>query len=94
MQSIKFKKAEPLSKGSSGDLAPLAHLSLVMLGMGEAIFHGEKMPGLKAMQKADIPLVREKIPYLSNDRIMYPDIEAARRMIVEGKIFDAARIQN
>ncbi len=30
------------SLGASGDLAPLAHLSLPLLGMGEVRFHGEK----------------------------------------------------
>ncbi len=30
------------SLGASGDLAPLAHLSLPLIGMGEAIFRGEK----------------------------------------------------
>lgn len=33
------------SLGASGDLAPLAHLSLPLLGMGEVNFKGEKIPG-------------------------------------------------
>ncbi len=35
------------SLGASGDLAPLAHLSLPMLGKGEIIFKGEKIHGDK-----------------------------------------------
>jgi len=31
------------SLGASGDLAPLAHMSLPLLGMGEVYFHGEKI---------------------------------------------------
>ena len=34
------------SVGTSGDLAPLAHLSAAMLGIGEAQFAGETMPAL------------------------------------------------
>ncbi len=48
------------SVGASGDLAPLAHLTLVLLGMGEAIYHGERMPGIKAMKKAGIPALTLK----------------------------------
>lgn len=32
------------SLGASGDLAPLAHLSLPLIGMGEVYFEGKKMP--------------------------------------------------
>lgn len=39
------------SVGSSGDLSPLAHMSLVMLGMGKAYYNGELMDGKSAMWK-------------------------------------------
>ncbi len=42
------------SLGASGDLAPLAHMVLVMLGEGEAFYKGERMPGAKAMEMAGI----------------------------------------
>ncbi|MDF2839552.1 MAG: histidine ammonia-lyase [Clostridia bacterium] len=45
------------SLGASGDLAPLSHLVLVMMGEGEAIYKGEKMSGGEAMNKAGIPFV-------------------------------------
>ena len=48
------------SVGASGDLAPLAHLSSVLIGEGEAIYRGKRMPGKKAMKKAGIPLVTLK----------------------------------
>ena len=38
------------SVGASGDLAPLAHLSLVLMGEGEAIFEGTRMPGAEALK--------------------------------------------
>ncbi len=42
------------SVGASGDLAPLAHLSLVLIGEGEAYYDGEKMEGSLAMKEAGI----------------------------------------
>jgi histidine ammonia-lyase len=46
------------SVGASGDLAPLAHLALVILGEGEATFRGRRMPALEALTKAGIRPVR------------------------------------
>ncbi|HEV2448348.1 MAG TPA: histidine ammonia-lyase, partial [Candidatus Sulfopaludibacter sp.] len=40
------------SVGASGDLAPLAHLALVVIGEGEAFFRGERMPGHEALRRA------------------------------------------
>lgn len=42
------------SLGSSGDLAPLAHMTLPLLGKGVATYKGEKMSGAEAMAKAGI----------------------------------------
>lgn len=42
------------SLGASGDLAPLAHMVLVMLGLGEAFYRGERMTGAEAMAKAGL----------------------------------------
>jgi len=48
------------SVGASGDLAPLAHLGLVLMGEGEATYEGKRMPGADALKRADIkPLVLE-----------------------------------
>jgi histidine ammonia-lyase len=38
------------SLGASGDLAPLAHLSLPLMGMGEVNHAGEKMPSGEALE--------------------------------------------
>ncbi|MDP2968629.1 MAG: histidine ammonia-lyase [Deltaproteobacteria bacterium] len=48
------------SVGASGDLAPLAHLSSVLMGEGEALLHGKVMSGRKAMEKAGIPILTLK----------------------------------
>ena len=42
------------SVGASGDLAPLAHLALVVIGEGEAIYRGERMAGAEAMRRAGL----------------------------------------
>jgi len=48
------------SLGASGDLAPLAHLALVLMGEGEAIFRGQRLPGSEALTRAGLaPLVLE-----------------------------------
>jgi len=46
------------SVGASGDLSPLSHLALVLLGEGEAIYQGELMSGQAAMAKAGITPIR------------------------------------
>jgi hypothetical protein len=48
------------SVGASGDLAPLAHLALVLIGEGEAFFDGVRMSGRDALRKAGLePVVLE-----------------------------------
>lgn len=42
------------SVGASGDLAPLAHLSLVLIGEGEAIYEGKRTTGAEAMSAAQV----------------------------------------
>jgi histidine ammonia-lyase len=42
------------SLGASGDLAPLAHMSLVLLGEGEAEFQGQRLAGAEALQQANL----------------------------------------
>jgi len=37
------------SLGASGDLAPLSHLVLVLLGEGEAFYKGRRMSGQEAL---------------------------------------------
>lgn len=46
------------SVGASGDLAPLAHMALVLIGEGEAEFQGRVLPGAEALREAGLePLV-------------------------------------
>ncbi|WP_197916180.1 histidine ammonia-lyase [Thiosulfatihalobacter marinus] len=42
------------SVGASGDLAPLAHMTAVMIGAGQASFQGETLPGATALSRAGL----------------------------------------
>lgn len=42
------------SVGASGDLAPLAHMSLVLIGEGEAFVGDEVLPGAEALRRAGL----------------------------------------
>lgn len=46
------------SLGASGDLCPLAHMSLVLIGEGEAFVDGKRISGQEAMKLADIQPVQ------------------------------------
>jgi histidine ammonia-lyase len=39
------------SVGASGDLAPLSHLAIVLLGGGQAFVDGERVPGAEALRR-------------------------------------------
>jgi histidine ammonia-lyase len=42
------------SVGASGDLAPLAHLALTLIGEGEAVLSGQRLAGGEALRKAGV----------------------------------------
>ncbi len=46
------------SVGASGDLAPLAHLSLALLGLGEVFYQGQRMSGGEALKSCGIQPLR------------------------------------
>lgn len=62
------------SLGASGDLAPLAHMVLVMIGEGEAYYNGEILPGKEAMDKAGIDIVeltsKEGLALINGTQVM------------------------
>lgn len=43
------------SLGASGDLAPLSHLALALLGEGEVFFRGERMPTADVLAEVGLP---------------------------------------
>jgi histidine ammonia-lyase len=62
------------SLGASGDLAPLSHMVLVMLGYGEAYYEGILMSGPEAMAKAGIPTIdltsKEGLALINGTQVM------------------------
>jgi histidine ammonia-lyase len=42
------------SVGASGDLAPLAHMTLTLIGEGEAFYRGERVPSAVALDRAGL----------------------------------------
>src|SRR5258708_8439742 len=62
------------SVGASGDLAPLAHMALVLLGEGQAEYQGEVLPGGGCLERAGLkPLVlmgKEGISLLNGTQAM------------------------
>ena len=46
------------SVGASGDLAPLAHLCLPLIGEGEVFYQGQRLPAAEALQKAGLKPVK------------------------------------
>jgi histidine ammonia-lyase len=62
------------SVGASGDLAPLAHLALTVIGEGEAFYQNERIASADALQRAGIePLqleVKEGIALLNGTQAM------------------------
>lgn len=62
------------SLGASGDLAPLSHMVLPMLGLGIAEYNGEVMDGAKAMAAAGIPTIelteKEGLALINGTQVM------------------------
>ncbi len=62
------------SLGASGDLAPLSHMVLVMIGLGEAFYGGERIDGAEAMRRAGITPVeltsKEGLALINGTQVM------------------------
>ncbi|MEM9187657.1 MAG: histidine ammonia-lyase [Myxococcota bacterium] len=62
------------SVGASGDLAPLAHLALVLIGEGEASYRGEELSGGDALRRAGIEpvelLAKEGLALINGTQMM------------------------
>src|SRR6266478_9318547 len=63
------------SVGASGDLAPLAHLALTLVGEGEALFEGRRMSSAEALRRARLtPLeleAKEGLALLNGTQAMH-----------------------
>ncbi len=62
------------SVGASGDLAPLAHMSLVLIGEGEAEYEGEILSGEEALHRAGLEAIKleakEGLALLNGTQVM------------------------
>jgi histidine ammonia-lyase len=62
------------SVGASGDLAPLAHMTLILIGEGEALFAGERLPGAEALRRAGLEPVslraKEGLSLINGTQVM------------------------
>ncbi len=62
------------SVGASGDLAPLAHAALVLIGEGEAVFDGKRMTGAEALKRADLKPIelapKEALALINGTQVM------------------------
>ena len=76
------------SVGASGDLAPLAHMAMVLIGEGEAEFDGTIMPGAEALERTGLePLTlaaKEGISLINGTQAMLAigclELEAAQML--------------
>lgn len=62
------------SVGASGDLAPLAHLGLVLIGEGQAFYKGKLLSGAEAMKLANIKVLdleaKEGLALINGTQVM------------------------
>lgn len=62
------------SVGASGDLAPLAHLGLVLIGEGKAYYKGRLLSGKEAMESANIKILdleaKEGVALINGTQVM------------------------
>ncbi len=85
------------SVGASGDLAPLAHMALAMIGEGEAEFEGAILPGAVALERAGIDAIelhpKEGISLINGTQAMLAigslELEAAETLIETGEVVGA-----
>ncbi len=82
------------SVGASGDLAPLAHMTAAMLGVGEVQFSGERMPADAALAHAGlVPVVlgaKEGLALLNGTQ--FSTAEALASLFAIERVFQAALV--
>lgn len=89
------------SVGASGDLAPLAHLALVLIGEGRAVFEGEVLPGGEALKRAGLAPItlapKEGLALINGTQAMTADaaltVDRARMLAKVADIAGSASLQ-
>ena len=82
------------SVGASGDLAPLAHLSAVLIGIGEVRYHGEVLPAAFGLKRAGVTPLRlgpkEGLALLNGTQVS--TALALKGLFAAGDLFAAAAV--
>jgi histidine ammonia-lyase len=82
------------SVGASGDLAPLAHLSLPLIGEGEVFLHGERMPAVQALERAGMKPItlsaKEGLALINGTQVS--TALAIDALLAADRLFEAAAI--
>jgi histidine ammonia-lyase len=82
------------SVGASGDLAPLAHLSLPLIGEGEVFFQGERMPAAQALERAGLKPItlsaKEGLALINGTQVS--TALAIDALLAADRLFEAAAI--
>ncbi len=89
------------SVGASGDLAPLAHMSAVLLGEGEALYKGERISAAEALRLAGLePIVlapKEGLALLNGTQastaLALEGLFAAENALVAGTVVGALSVE-
>ncbi len=82
------------SVAASGDLAPLAHMTAAMLGVGEAYYGAERMSAAAALARAELPPVvlapKEGLALLNGTQ--FSTAEALMALFAIERVFQAALV--
>lgn len=89
------------SVGASGDLAPLAHMALVLIGEGEAEHAGERLPAREALHRAGLEPVelaaKEGLALINGTQLMAAHVALAmcdaRRLTILADIAAAMTVE-
>ncbi len=89
------------SVGASGDLAPLAHMTLILIGEGEAWYQGERMPGAQALQRAGLQPVtlraKEGLSLINGTQVMTAitalSLLRAERLLLAADVIGAMSVE-
>ena len=89
------------SVGASGDLAPLSHMVLLLLGEGQAEYQGEILSGAEALKRAGIKPItlgrKEGIALINGTQIMTAiatlAVSDARNLVASAEIAAALSIE-
>lgn len=88
------------SVGASGDLAPLAHLALVLIGEGSALYKGKLYTGKEAMSLANIKTIdleaKEGVALINGTQVMTAQaaevVNGAEKIIKTADIISACTV--